>query len=166
MSSLGETGYASPVQSGYLSPAATSPPYLPRLPPPPQSQPVMMHGAFYPTHPPAPYPQYQVAPSPPGFYPTPSQGAFNSNGYYPSVPYPPRPFFRGRYPRRGRGQSVIKGHYECKVCSKEYKTEENYSAHLESHQKVKCIVLSSILFVTAFAECSVASVIFLLCQKY
>ena len=28
------------------------------------------------------------------------------------------------------------GHFECKACSKEYKSQETYNTHLESHQKV------------------------------
>ncbi len=140
MSSLGETSYSSPAPSGYFHPAPAVPPYLPCLPLPPQSQPV--HGFTYPTQPSVPYPPYQIPPGSPAFYPPAHRGAFNTNWYHPT-PYQPRPFFRGRNPRRGRGQSAqrIHAHYECKVCSKEYKTEENYSAHIQSHQKVMTILV-------------------------
>ena len=31
--------------------------------------------------------------------------------------------------------------FECKTCSKEYKTEETYKIHVQSHVKVICLVI-------------------------
>ena len=131
-----EAAFCSPAPSSYFPQAAAAPPYyLPQLPPPPQPQ--TTYGMFYPPLPPIPYPPYQILPGPPTFYPPAGRGAFN-NSYYPSSACPPRPFFRGGR-SRGRGQSATRSHahFECKACSKEYKTEETYSAHLGSHQKVR-----------------------------
>ncbi len=49
---------------------------------------------------------------------------------------------RGRGRGRGRGMAMNRGHFECKVCDKEYKTKESYDTHLESHQKVRLYVFA------------------------
>lgn len=74
-----------------------------------------------------------------GSYPAPPNGGFPHHYRQHYLPAPgPRPYFCGR----GRGRGVAKspggggGHFECKVCSKEYKSRETYDTHMESHQKV------------------------------
>lgn len=103
-----------PTPGGFFPPVCQ--PYYP--------QPLWTPG-MYSEPPPPPYPGYQTA----GF------GAVNS-GYHHYHSARSRPYFRGKG-RGTQGSSTSRHtHFECKVCSKEYKSEETYSAHLESHRKV------------------------------
>ena len=85
-------------------------------------QPLWTPGMYSGTHQP-PYPSYQTA----GF------GAVNS-GHHHYHSARSRPYSRGK--GRGTQGSTRHAHFECKVCSKEYKSEETYTAHLQSHRKV------------------------------
>lgn len=44
----------------------------------------------------------------------------------------------------GVAKSPGGGHFECKVCTKEYKSRETYDTHIKSHQKV-CNVTGDVM---------------------
>lgn len=109
------------------------------LPPPPvQFFPV-------PLHPPAPCPPiigavYNFVPGP-----GPAPGFRGRGGGYPQRGYRSRG--RGGGARRGEQAGAQGGHhvekkfqkpaeFSCKVCNKDYRSEESYQIHMQSHQKV------------------------------
>lgn len=131
--------------------AVPTAPYIPGhffIPPPPINH---LPNHFPPSHSGLTTPQWT---SPPGLFPMPlgppNYGDFISLGpptntyYHQGTSFHPAnrgrpPFHARKGPQRGRGNVDTNrpaAKFMCKSCSKEYRTEENYKLHLQSHEKV------------------------------
>ena len=94
------------------------------------SHPLPFGGHIHPQHPDL------IFPSPPNLPPQGFHGGFRG-GFCLPPPQNYRPPGPHWYPKgRGRGARRSPAHFECKACNKEYRMMENYTAHIQSHQKV------------------------------